>query len=415
MKFSDTLLDVIRLDLETGQIPALMGEPGIGKSSFVKSLAKNMDTRAFVVACNLLAAKEDLTGARLMPHTLADGTQTFKQEFFPHATVQDAIDYARANPREWPILFLDEINRTTSDVTSGSLGMATDRRLGREEFPTNLRMMVAGNTKGNVTTLDDASLSRFSVYQVEPDAPNLIAILGDSLNPWIKEVLVEHPHLVFQKSKPAVFAVDGNDDDDDDTQASAFTDLMDAGEEMRQLTTPRTIDGMSRWLNAADPAKLLEWLSSSVTVGDRQVTQLNEIIEGHLGDTDFTTHLVVKIGQGLAAGQNSNASAQLSAPRPQCFDSLKAAASISDLEDLIATLTEHEKSGSLLFALYERSDNGRLIGLLAQAIPAFEGDHNRLLVQLASQSMLDSGNIDALTNASGPLADSTRMLLSAFN
>ncbi|HEU5223091.1 MAG TPA: MoxR family ATPase [Candidatus Lumbricidophila sp.] len=412
MKFNDTLLEVVKIDLETGQVPALMGEPGIGKSSFVESLARSMDTKSFTLACNQLADKADLTGARLVP--TPDG-QSFHQEFYPHAIVQQAIEYARNNPREWPILFFDEVNRTTSDVTSAVLTMITMRQLGKEKLPDNLRMMVAGNDKGNVTTLDEASLSRFSIYRVEPEAATLIDILGPELNPYVKAVLVEHPHLVFQKSKPTVFAVDGDDDDDNGSQTAVFADLMDAGEEMRQLTTPRTIDGVSRWLNAVDPTKLQTWLSTATTVGDRQTTVLNEILEGHLGDTDFTTFLVAKIAAGLSAGQGNSTSTQLSAPKPACFDSLKQAQSITDLENLIQTLTEHEKSGSLLYSLYEKADNSRLIESLAGSFGALEGDHNRLLIQLASQSLLDSGNVDALTRTSGPVADGARMLLSAFN
>lgn len=412
MKFNDTLLAAIRLDLETDQVPALLGEPGIGKSSFVEGLARDMDTKAFVLACNQLADKADLTGARLVP--TPDG-KSYHQEFYPHAVVQQAIEYARDNPREWPLLFLDEVNRTTSDVTSAVLTMVTMRQLGKEKLPSNLRLMIAGNTKGNVTTLDDASLSRFSLYNVEPDANTLIAVLGDAINPYVKAVLTEHPHLVFQKSRPAAFTMDDDDDDDTGTgQSAAFAELMDAGEEMRQLTAPRTIEGISRWLNAADPVLLQEWMTTATMIGDRQSTILNELIEGHLGDTDFTTFLVAKIAEGFASGSGATAAAQLSAPKPQCYDSLKQVNSMTDLEDLLATLTEHEKSGSL-YAMYEKADNARLVEAIAQSLTAMEADHNRLLIQLASQSALDASNVDALTNATGNVADSARMLMSAFN
>ena len=143
-----------------------MGEPGIGKSSFTEALAEAMDTKCFVLPVNQLADKADLTGARLVPYEQADGTTSYKQVFFPHQVIMDAIDYAVANPREWPILFLDEINRTTPDVTSASLSMPTMRAIGSIKLPSNLRLMIAGNDKGNVTTLDEASLSRFAIYHV---------------------------------------------------------------------------------------------------------------------------------------------------------------------------------------------------------------------------------------------------------
>lgn len=142
-----------------------------------------MGTKAFVLPVNQLAAKEDLTGGRLVPYTKDDGSTAHKQVFYPHHVIQEAIDYAIANPREWPILFLDEINRTTADVTSGALTLVTLRKMGHVELPDNLRLMIAGNDKGNVVALDDASLSRFVLIHVEPDAGTLMNILGDRMNP----------------------------------------------------------------------------------------------------------------------------------------------------------------------------------------------------------------------------------------
>lgn len=153
MKFNDTLTTLISQALDVGATPALMGEVGIGKSSFVEDLARSMNTRAFVLPCNQLADKADLTGARLVPYELSDGSTSYKQVFYPHQVIQDAIDYAIENPREYPILFLDEINRTTADVTSGVLTLVTLRRMGHVDLPANVRIMVAGNDRGNVTTL----------------------------------------------------------------------------------------------------------------------------------------------------------------------------------------------------------------------------------------------------------------------
>lgn len=411
MKFNETLTEIIRLDLEIGTVPALMGEPGIGKSSFVEALALNMDTKAFVLPCNQLADKADLTGARLVP--TEDG-KSYQQVFYPHSVVQQAIEYARANPREWPILFFDEVNRTTSDVTSAVLTMITLRQLGKETLPANLRIMVAGNDKGNVVALDDASVSRFSIYHVEPEAQTLIGILGAEINPWVKTVLVKYPNLVFEKGAPTVFLTDGTDDDDDSNQATAMAaDLLDAGEEMRQLTTPRTIHSISRWLNAVDQDKLQEYLQTPVMHGDRESTMLNEVIEAHIGNTTFATHLVSEIALSINSGTASQAPS-LTAPKPNCYADLKAATSITDLENIIATLTEHEKSGALLYSLFERADNKILIQQLAQQTAVIEQDHNRLMIQLAASSMLDDGNVDALMGVSTPIAESAKAVLSPF-
>lgn len=408
MKFNDSFLDVVETDLKTGAVPALMGEPGIGKSSFVEDLAKRMGTRAFTLPCNQLADKADLTGGRLVP--TADG-KSYSQVFYPHETIQDAIRYAEENPREDPLLFLDEINRSTSDVTSAALSLPTQRKIGSSVLPKNLKIIVAGNDKGNVTMLDDASISRFSLYHIEPDANTLIALLGPDLNPHVKAVLVRHPDLVLSKAAPSAAMVDGNDDDDDN--AVSVADLLDSGEEMLQFTTPRTIDAVSRWLNAVDTARLSEYLQTQVTSEGRETTLLNEIITAKIGNTDFATHLVAEIATALTSGTASQISA-LTAPKPNCYSSLKAATTVDALEQLIGTLTDHEKSGSLVYALFERADNRVVIEQLATQTGALEGDHTRLLVQLAASSLLDEGNVNALFGSSTPVGENTRAFLSTF-
>lgn len=410
MKFNDTLIEVVKSDLEMNIVPALMGEPGIGKSSFVESLAYTMGTRAFVLPCNQLADKADLTGARLVP--TEDGT-SYKQVFYPHHVIQDCIEYATANPRERPILFLDEINRTTPDVTSGALTLTTLRRMGHVELPGNVRVLVAGNDKGNVTTLDEASLSRFSIYRVEPDASSLIEILGDALNPWVKKVLVQYPALVFQKATPNVISVDGDDEDGKD-DTSTFADLFDASEEMLQLTTPRTIDNLSRWLNNADRDQLTRYLATPSQVDGRDTTVLNEIVESHVGNTSFAVQMVSVIAEDLAAGNGKAGQPRVNVPKPNCYANLKNAQTVTDLNAIIGGLTDNEKSGSLLFALKENTDNSRLIKELAYATHQIENDHMRTLVEMVSTQQIDLQNVEAFINSNTKLADAVRPLLSAF-
>ncbi|QNE18106.1 AAA domain-containing protein [Kribbella qitaiheensis] len=409
MRFNDTLSEIICQDLEMNIVPALMGEPGIGKSSWVEALAYSMNTKAFVLPCNQLADKADLTGARLVPTDAG----SYKQVFYPHHVIQDCIDYAEANPREWPILFLDEINRTTSDVTSGALTLVTLRRMGHVELPKNVRIIVAGNDKGNVTTLDEASLSRFSIYRVEPEAATFMGIIGDELNPWVKKVLTQFPALVFQKAISGVVAADGPDDDDDAT-TSSFAELFDSGEEMNQLTTPRTIDNLSRWLNRADRAQLSRYLAMPATIGDRETTVLNEVVESHVGNTTFAVQVVSVIAEDLASGTGQAATNQVVVPKPNCYVDLKAAQSVTDLAALIADLTDSDKSGSLLYALKEHEDNTRLIEQLAQATQQIESAHTRTLFEMVSAQQADMPNVEAFLNGGTPLADALKPLLSAF-
>lgn len=409
MKFDDTLTTIVQQAIEAGATPALMGEPGIGKSSFIEDLAYRMGTRAFVLPCNQLADKADLTGARLVP--TADG-KSFTQVFYPHHVIQECIDYALGNPREWPILFLDEINRTTSDVTSGALTLVTLRKMGHVELPGNVRIVVAGNDKGNVTTLDEASLSRFVILHVEPDAPTLITILGDGLNRWVRTVLTKYPALVFQKSTPNAIVADGDDDGDDGNVMMA--DLFDGGEEMNQLTTPRTIDNLSKWLNLAEEQELAQYLATPAQIAGRETTVLNEVVEAFTGDTMFTTQVVAAIAEDLASNASGQRTNRVNVPRPNCYDALKQVTTVTELESAIAGLTDNERAGCLLYALSQKTDNARLIGQLAQGIGQFESEHTRTLIEMVSGGVADSQNVEAFLATDTDIALRMKPVLGAF-
>ena len=187
---------LVPADLDANKVPMLIGEPGIGKSSWVEALARRMGTQCFTLAVNQLADKADLTGARLVPVQKPDGSTDYEQVFFPHQVINQAIAYAEEHPAETPILFLDEINRTTPDVTSEALSIPTARSIGNRKLPMNLKVLTAGNDKGNVQSLDQASITRFVLYRVQPDIATFLAVNPD-LSPYVVNVLKKNPGFLF--------------------------------------------------------------------------------------------------------------------------------------------------------------------------------------------------------------------------
>lgn len=413
MLFNEMLVDTTIDLLEAGRVPALMGEPGIGKSSFVEDVARRTNTRCFTLPCNLLADKADLTGARLV---LDEKTGIWSQKFFPHDIISQAISYAKNNPNEQPILFLDEINRTTSDVTSGTLTLVTLRRIGNEDLPKNLRIIVAGNDKGNVTALDDASISRFAIINVAPDASTLIEILGDNLHPWVKKVLEKHPETVFVKNTNEQIAVDGQDDGDDDATVSVF-DLFDGTEEIRPFATPRTIDGVSRYLNVLSFDKIVSLMATpSVTRDGRNISYLQEVIEGLTGNTSFTTLLMGIISDELSKGSTGTQNAQR-VVKPRIYDKLKEASktSIDAINQVIATMTDNDASGCFVFAMYEREDNTTIIQALNERLDKLAQNHINKLIVLWSSGALYSKNCETVNCLDHGLALKINTVIAAMD
>lgn len=400
MKFDQTLTQLV-LDLieDEKSIPMLLGEVGIGKSSFFEALGKELNTQVFSLSCNQLADKADLTGARLVP----TDDNKYKQVFFPHETIMNAIKYAEENPRETPLLFLDEINRTTPDVTSALLSIPTARKIGSVKLPSNLRVAVAGNDKGNITSLDEASISRFMLIHIEPDS-NTFINLDEDLNIYVKNVLQKYPDTIFCKT-----VVDIEKDEENDEDQDFIEDIFDADNEMKQLTTPRTIASLSRYLNKKSNDDLKAML---VSITNNDTTLLQEIIEGFVGYTRFTQKLLEEIINGINTNQ-TNTAQRVKAVKPNCYDELKTKASIQELQDfIINSMTEKERSESLVYALYEKEDNKTYIEELAKQIENIDNNALKTLTDLAMYHELDQQNVDDFTSTKLPLSDKLSIILS---
>lgn len=409
MKFNDVFQDTVEKIINNSkQVPMLLGEPGIGKSSWVEDLGRKLHTKVFTLACNQLADKADLTGARLVPVETSTGETTYEQVFYPHAVIRRAIAYAIENPHETPILFLDELNRTTPDVTSELLSIPTLRAIGNTDLPENLRVITAGNDKGNITTLDEASISRFVLFPVEPDVETFIQV-NTELNPFVKTVLMQHPESLFCKMVQAVTSQ--SDDDDDDDGMTSIDEILDDGEDMNQITTPRTITGVSNWLNCYDNAALMTLLQETRNRDGEEVSLLQEIIEGFTGRTNFTKFLMAEIATNLMTVNNQ--SNVTSVPKPQCYDKMKQCPDITALNQFISTMSDHDKSGCLVYALYEKTDNKAYINaILASGITTLESNDMKSLMSLFGSDQLDDANVAAFISNNAPLAVTLSSILS---
>ena len=409
MKFNDVFQDTVEKIINNSkQVPMLLGEPGIGKSSWVEDLGRKLHTIVFTLACNLLADKADLTGARLVPVETSTGETTYEQVFYPHAVIRRAIAYAIENPHETPILFLDELNRTTPDVTSELLSIPTLRAIGNTDLPENLRVITAGNDKGNITTLDEASISRFVLFPVEPDVETFIQV-NTKLNPFVKTVLMQHPESLFCKMVQAVTSQ--SDDDDDDDGMTSIDEILDDGEDMNQITTPRTITGVSNWLNCYDNAALMTLLQETRNRDGEEVSLLQEIIEGFTGRTNFTKFLMAEIATNLMTVNNQ--SNVTSVPKPQCYDKMKQCPDITALNQFISTMSDHDKSGCLVYALYEKTDNKAYINaILASGITTLESNDMKSLMSLFGSDQLDDANVATFISNNAPLAVTLSSILS---
>lgn len=410
MKFNNTLKTVVKNDVKNGLIPMLLGEPGIGKSSWVEDLAKDMKTKCFTLAVNQLADKADLTGARLIPEKDKNGNTTYKQFFYPHAIIHDAIEYAKENPDETPILFMDELNRTTPDVTSEALSIPTLRSIGSVKLPDNLRVITAGNDKGNITSLDEASISRFVLYNVIPDTETFIN-LDDNLNEYVKKTLEENEDLIFCKKSMVVV----NEDEDEDniySESLSVDDFGDFDEDMNQITTPRTIMGASKWLNSLSDFEIKSLITETTKIDDEEVSVLEECIKAHVGETLFATKLIENIIEDF---RNKTITISSEKPdMPTCFNDIKAIGKRDKLEEKIQSLDKETKEKILIYALYESSDNSNIIETISKDIDTVSGKSLQKIITIVNQRNLNQDNYDTLINDNTKLSQYISGIMQAF-
>lgn len=146
--------------LITADVPAVLwGERGIGKSSIVRQIARELNIPYVDLR---LATQEvsDLIGIPTVdvdPVTKKRKTYWARPEWFPGEDQPSGI------------LFLDEMNRAPRDVTQATFQLVLDKRLHTHVLPEGWHIVAACNYFGayDVRELDEAMMSRFAHIDVE--------------------------------------------------------------------------------------------------------------------------------------------------------------------------------------------------------------------------------------------------------
>lgn len=425
------LLPLVKADILAGNTPMLLGKPGIGKSSFTEALEKTMKTKVFTMPINQMADRADITGARIMKD---ENTGRYKQAFFPHAIIDDAIEYAENNPKELVILFLDEINRASADITSTVLAFITTRMCGTMHFPENIRFVTAGNDKGNVVSLDDASLTRFIIYHVKPDIQTFLSV-QENLNPYLADTLSAHPEdLLGQEITEG--DVEADPDMEGDTIEDFLTD-MEVG--FRQMTVPRTITYLSNFLNemgfdksgSTEEMQLLQSLISETTMEDgAQTNLLTSMLISHIGHTTLTMNLANHIiehynntlNAGSSAGNNKQTSIDKYRPKQEFINKLHHADSASEVEDIINNLSNAEKNEAFLWmtsldSRIEVDNNKAFDNALRMLSEESDWDINQMqdFIQiLCNEEKFDKNVAETLLNGNGELSKKVNAIITSM-
>lgn len=178
MNFTDTLKSV-ELVLETGEVPLIVGESGIGKTALAKEIANKNDFSLIVIDGNLLKEGEigGLPTVEAYEVTNNSGEKEVRKTtvYAVHNKLRE-LDEKIAKGRE-VLLFIDEINRCEHTVQQELMNLILNREINGYKLPKSVKILAAMNPSSKngedfdyqVVEMDAAQENRFVWLYMEAD------------------------------------------------------------------------------------------------------------------------------------------------------------------------------------------------------------------------------------------------------
>ncbi|GAX01108.1 ATP-binding protein [Secundilactobacillus silagei] len=149
------LVTAIPVVIKAGNVPAVVGEAGIGKSALIQTIAAKMNAKLFTTVVSL-SEKGDLA-IPVPPMTDAAFVKTSQYgeladvKFGYTHTLIEIIQWAEAHPQQPIIWFLDEFNRGTQAVQSELMNLVLQRQINSLRLPDQVHMVLAENPDATMT------------------------------------------------------------------------------------------------------------------------------------------------------------------------------------------------------------------------------------------------------------------------
>ena len=178
MNFKDTLISA-ELVLETGEVPLIIGESGIGKTALAKKLAKKNNFKLVVIDGNLLKEGEIGGLPTIESYKSIDSNGNFQEKkatiYAVHTKLKE-IDEEILNGNK-VLLFIDEINRCEHTVQQELMNLILNREINGYKLHNDVKILAAMNPSNKygedfdyqVVDMDAAQENRFVWLNMEND------------------------------------------------------------------------------------------------------------------------------------------------------------------------------------------------------------------------------------------------------
>lgn len=178
MNFKDTLISA-ELVLETGEVPLIIGESGIGKTALAKKLANKNNFKLVVIDGNLLKEGEIGGLPTIESYKSIDSNGNFQEKkatiYAVHTKLKE-IDEEILNGNK-VLLFIDEINRCEHTVQQELMNLILNREINGYKLHNDVKILAAMNPSNKygedfdyqVVDMDAAQENRFVWLNMESD------------------------------------------------------------------------------------------------------------------------------------------------------------------------------------------------------------------------------------------------------
>lgn len=178
MNFKDTLISA-ELVFETGEVPLIIGESGIGKTALAKKLANKNNFKLVVIDGNLLKEGEIGGLPTIESYKSIDLNGNFQEKkatiYAVHTKLKE-IDEEILNGNK-VLLFIDEINRCEHTVQQELMNLILNREINGYKLHNDVKILAAMNPSNKygedfdyqVVDMDAAQENRFVWLNMEND------------------------------------------------------------------------------------------------------------------------------------------------------------------------------------------------------------------------------------------------------
>ena len=175
MKFSEAI-NTIDLVLESGSVPLIIGEAGIGKTSLVKEICKDKNFYLVNIDANLLKEGE-IGGLPIV--------EKGKTSYATHYKLIEIKNALENNEYEGVLLFIDELNRCEHAVQQELMNLILNREINGFKLSEDVRIVAAMNPSNKYDGYEDSDYQVVDMDKAQEDRFVWIELSTD-IKEWIK-------------------------------------------------------------------------------------------------------------------------------------------------------------------------------------------------------------------------------------